>query len=78
MKKQKNPTGAGIVVVRQFNKQYKVLGLHVDGEIDLPKGLPCFSNYDRIIMVACGTAFYACFISKYLFEKVKFRNKIFF
>ena len=38
-------------------------------EIDLPKGLPCFSNYDRIIMVACGTAFYACFISKYLFEK---------
>ena len=30
--------GAGIVVVRKFKKEWKVLGLALDGEYDLPKG----------------------------------------
>ncbi len=29
-----------------------------------------FSAFDRIIMVACGTAFYACYTAKYWFEQV--------
>lgn len=28
-----------------------------------------FSRYDRILMVACGTAFYACLTARYWFEK---------
>ncbi|GAA3870927.1 glutamine--fructose-6-phosphate transaminase (isomerizing) [Celeribacter arenosi] len=29
-----------------------------------------FSAYDRVVMVACGTAYFACFAAKYWFEKV--------
>lgn len=29
-----------------------------------------FTKYDRIVMVACGTAFYACFTAKYWFEQI--------
>jgi glucosamine--fructose-6-phosphate aminotransferase (isomerizing) len=36
--------------------------------IDLPGELR-FKSADRLIMVACGTAFYACMIAKYWFEK---------
>ncbi len=35
--------------------------------IDLPAGLD-FTNVNRITMVACGTAFYACLTAKYWFE----------
>ena len=28
-----------------------------------------FDNIDKIIFVACGTAFYACAVAKYWFEK---------
>jgi len=34
-----------------------------EGEID-------FARFDRIVMVACGTAFYACLTARYWFERV--------
>ncbi|MFD2738573.1 glutamine--fructose-6-phosphate transaminase (isomerizing) [Sulfitobacter aestuarii] len=41
-----------------------------EGEISLPgKGID-FTNIDRITMVACGTAFYACLTAKYWFEQI--------
>jgi len=44
--------------------------LDADDGIVLPgKGLD-FTRYDRITMVACGTAFYACLTAKYWFEKI--------
>ncbi|MCC5991234.1 MAG: glutamine--fructose-6-phosphate transaminase (isomerizing) [Rhodobacteraceae bacterium] len=42
-------------------------GLDHDG-IDLPDGLG-FAATDRLIMVACGTAYYACQVAKYWFER---------
>ncbi len=36
--------------------------------IDLPADLQ-FKTADRLIMVACGTAYYACMVAKYWFEK---------
>jgi glucosamine--fructose-6-phosphate aminotransferase (isomerizing) len=36
--------------------------------IDLPSDLR-FKQADRLIMVACGTAYYACMVAKYWFEK---------
>jgi glucosamine--fructose-6-phosphate aminotransferase (isomerizing) len=36
--------------------------------IDLPADLQ-FKDADRLIMVACGTAYYACMVAKYWFEK---------
>ncbi len=36
--------------------------------IDLPADLN-FKDADRLIMVACGTAFYACMVAKYWFER---------
>ena len=39
-------------------------------EIHLPgEGLD-FSKYDRVVMVACGTAYYACLTAKYWFESL--------
>lgn len=35
-----------------------------------PDNLPDFSKIDRITMVACGTAFYACLTAKYWFEQI--------
>ncbi|MEW9919132.1 glutamine--fructose-6-phosphate transaminase (isomerizing) [Marimonas sp. MJW-29] len=40
------------------------------GEIILPDGGVDFTKIDRITMVACGTAFYACLVAKYWFEQV--------
>jgi glucosamine--fructose-6-phosphate aminotransferase (isomerizing) len=37
--------------------------------IALPEGLD-LSQYDRVVMVACGTAYYACLTAKYWFEQV--------
>ncbi|WP_296478415.1 glutamine--fructose-6-phosphate transaminase (isomerizing) [Roseinatronobacter sp.] len=42
-------------------------GPQADG-IDLPDSID-FAKADRLIMVACGTAFYACQVAKYWFEK---------
>jgi glucosamine--fructose-6-phosphate aminotransferase (isomerizing) len=38
--------------------------------ITLPDPGLDFSAFDRIVMVACGTAYYACFTAKYWFEQV--------
>lgn len=38
--------------------------------IQIPEGAPDFTKLDRLIMVACGTAFYACHVAKYWFEQV--------
>ncbi|WP_299848614.1 glutamine--fructose-6-phosphate transaminase (isomerizing) [uncultured Roseovarius sp.] len=45
--------------------------LNKDGnDIDLPgKGLD-FTKIDRMVMVACGTAYYACLTAKYWFEQL--------
>ncbi|MEM1386961.1 MAG: glutamine--fructose-6-phosphate transaminase (isomerizing) [Pseudomonadota bacterium] len=40
-----------------------------DGAIALPEGLD-LARYDRLTLVACGTAFYACLTAKYWFEQV--------
>ncbi len=48
----------------------EVLQTYVHGDrIDLPEGLD-FSAVERLTMVACGTAFYACLTAKYWFEKL--------
>ena len=45
---------------------------HYLGEdgLTLPSDVPDFSQVDRILMVACGTAFYACMTAKYWFEQL--------
>jgi glucosamine--fructose-6-phosphate aminotransferase (isomerizing) len=40
-----------------------------DGAINLPEGLD-FAGLDRLTMVACGTASYACHTAKYWFEQL--------
>ncbi|MCF6305221.1 MAG: glutamine--fructose-6-phosphate transaminase (isomerizing) [Rhodobacteraceae bacterium] len=37
--------------------------------IEIPEGAPDFSQFDRLVLVACGTAFYACHVAKYWFEQ---------
>lgn len=41
----------------------------VDGTLNLPEGMR-FNDIRRVIMVACGTAFYACQVAKYWFEQI--------
>lgn len=40
-----------------------------DGTLNLPEGAQ-FKDIRRVVMVACGTAFYACQVAKYWFEKI--------
>lgn len=40
------------------------------GGIALPEGELDFAGVDRVLMVACGTAHYACQVAKYWFESV--------
>lgn len=44
--------------------------LTTDGEIRLPDPGIDFTAFDRVTMVACGTAFYACMTAKYWFERI--------
>jgi len=44
--------------------------LGTDGTIRFPAQTPDFAGIDRIIMVACGTAYYACCVAKYWFEEI--------
>lgn len=47
------------------------LRAYLDGnQIVLPDDLPDFTKIDRLTMVACGTAFYACLTAKYWFEQL--------
>jgi glucosamine--fructose-6-phosphate aminotransferase (isomerizing) len=41
-----------------------------DAQVTLPHGAVDFAATDRLIMVACGTAFYACHVAKYWFEQL--------
>ena len=43
--------------------------LDASGTVSLPDPGIDFSLYDRVLMVACGTAFYACLTAKYWFER---------
>ncbi len=38
--------------------------------VQIPEGAPDFTRYDRLVLVACGTAFYACNVAKYWFEQL--------
>lgn len=38
--------------------------------LNLPEAALNFANYDRMTMVACGTAYYACLTAKYWFEQL--------
>ncbi|ATG42897.1 glucosamine--fructose-6-phosphate aminotransferase GlmS [Phaeobacter piscinae] len=40
-----------------------------DGQLALPAELD-FTKIERLTMVACGTAFYACMVAKYWFEQI--------
>ncbi|RRH69458.1 glutamine--fructose-6-phosphate transaminase (isomerizing) [Falsigemmobacter faecalis] len=40
-----------------------------EGALNLPEGLD-FTGIDRVMLVACGTASYACHVAKYWFEQV--------
>jgi glucosamine--fructose-6-phosphate aminotransferase (isomerizing) len=44
--------------------------LNSKGEISLPDQGLDFKAFDRITMVACGTAYYACLTAKYWFEQI--------
>lgn len=44
--------------------------LGADGSINLPDPGFDFSQIDRLTMVACGTAYYACLTAKYWFEQI--------
>lgn len=63
-------------MAKEIAEQPTVLGqainhyLSTDGHgLNLPESLD-FTQFDRITMVACGTAFYACLTAKYWFEQV--------
>ncbi|WP_420397493.1 glutamine--fructose-6-phosphate transaminase (isomerizing) [Nioella sp.] len=38
--------------------------------VEIPEGEVDFTNTDRLILVACGTANYACLVAKYWFEQL--------
>ncbi|MGI3184265.1 glutamine--fructose-6-phosphate transaminase (isomerizing) [Nioella aestuarii] len=38
--------------------------------VDIPEGTVDFTDTDRLILVACGTANYACLVAKYWFEQL--------
>ncbi|MEM7721460.1 MAG: glutamine--fructose-6-phosphate transaminase (isomerizing) [Pseudomonadota bacterium] len=41
-----------------------------DGRVTLPEGEVDFADTDRLMMIACGTAHYACHVAKYWFEQL--------
>ena len=55
------------VVIAEAIRHYLPLG---GDEVVLPGEGMDFSTVDRLTMVACGTAFYACLTAKYWFEQI--------
>ncbi len=53
------------VVIADALKHYTT----AEGSLRLPEGID-FTGVDRITMVACGTASYACHVAKYWFEQI--------
>ena len=62
-------------MAKEIAEQPAVLGdalrhyLRPDGTLNLPEELD-FSGLDRLTLVACGTAYYACAVAKYWFESL--------
>lgn len=49
------------------------LAHYLDGSrsgVEIPQSEPDFTKYDRLVLVACGTAYYACHVAKYWFEQL--------
>ncbi|MEL7092166.1 MAG: glutamine--fructose-6-phosphate transaminase (isomerizing) [Pseudomonadota bacterium] len=63
-------------MAKEIAEQPTVLGnalnhyIDEDGSIRLTDAGLDFSAFDRVVMVACGTAYYACLTAKYWFEQV--------
>jgi len=64
-------------MAKEIAEQPTVMGeaiehyITMDGtEITLPEGGIDFTQFDRITMIACGTAYLACLTAKYWFEQV--------
>ena len=63
-------------MAKEIAEQPTVLGntlsnyLTFDGKINLPDPDLDFTQVDRLTMVACGTAYYACLTAKYWFEQI--------
>ena len=63
-------------MAKEIAEQPTVLGntlahyLSAEGAITLPDAGLDFTAYDRLTLVACGTAYYACLTAKYWFEQV--------
>lgn len=64
-------------MAKEIAEQPMVIGdaiqryLNTEGTgLALPDGVPDFAGVDRLTMVACGTAFYACLTAKYWFEQM--------
>ncbi|HDZ79882.1 MAG TPA: glutamine--fructose-6-phosphate transaminase (isomerizing) [Roseobacter sp.] len=71
-----NKDGHKHFMAKEIAEQPSVIGaalsqyLTADGQIVLPDPGLDFTAIDRITMVACGTAFYACLTAKYWFEQI--------
>ena len=63
-------------MAKEIAEQPTVLGntisnyLNASGDIILPEPDIDFTQVDRLTMVACGTAYYACLTAKYWFEQI--------
>ena len=63
-------------MAKEIAEQPTVLGNTLEhyltdtGTIQLPDPGLDFTAYDRLVLVACGTAYYACLTAKYWFEQV--------
>ncbi|PKQ11917.1 MAG: glutamine--fructose-6-phosphate transaminase (isomerizing) [Alphaproteobacteria bacterium HGW-Alphaproteobacteria-1] len=64
-------------MAKEIAEQPMVIGnalrhfLSEDGDdIVLPEAMPDFSRVERLVLVACGTAYYACLTAKYWFEQL--------
>ena len=63
-------------MAKEIAEQPTVLGITLshyispEGEINLPNPGIDFSKIERLTMVACGTAYYACMTAKYWFEQI--------
>ena len=63
-------------MAKEIAEQPKVIGdalnfyLTPDNTINFPGDAVDFNQINRIVMVACGTAYYACLVAKYWFEQV--------
>ncbi|KAA2316193.1 glutamine--fructose-6-phosphate transaminase (isomerizing) [Pseudooceanicola sediminis] len=76
-KAQVDKAGHKHFMAKEIAEQPQVIGnavKHYFGDsgqtISLPDGGIDFTGVDRLVMVACGTAYYACLTAKYWFEQI--------